>query len=219
MAEAKFYTYIHRRLDNGVIFYVGKGWGYRCQDKNNRNKHWKNLTAKYGYAFEIVCRFIAESDAFAHERQLIAEYRRSGVALVNMTNGGEGQAGRVISIEQRAKISATLKARKLSESTYPANRGPLSFEHKAKISAAKKGCVSNRKGVVFTPEQRIARGWPSVKPQIITAPRLETHLTEAHKAKLSAALKGLQKAPFTKDHRAKMSESAKLRCLKSRPEI
>lgn len=25
MAEAKFYTYVHRRADTGVIFYVGKG--------------------------------------------------------------------------------------------------------------------------------------------------------------------------------------------------
>lgn len=211
MAEAKFYAYVHRRADTGEVFYVGKGLGYRCYDRSNRNKHWNHIVAKHGHLVEIVARFEAEADAFSHERLLIEQYRRAGVSLVNMTDGGEGQSGKVISAEQRAKLSAALKGRKPSEQAILASiaataaRGPMSALHRASISAAKKGGQTWNRGLTMTAEERLRRGWPAEKR--VSAPRQGGPLSAEHRAKVSAALKGKPKAPFTEQHRARMSEA------------
>ena len=50
--EKIFYVYVHKRNDNGSIFYVGKGKGYRSKSKSGRSKHWFNIVNKHGYTIE-----------------------------------------------------------------------------------------------------------------------------------------------------------------------
>ena len=45
MAEAKFYTYVHRTADTGSVFYVGKGKGQRAYTKFNRTKFWTHVAS------------------------------------------------------------------------------------------------------------------------------------------------------------------------------
>lgn len=213
MADAKFYTYIHRKADTGEVFYVGKGKGYRCNDKNNRNKHWNNFYEKHGFVVEIVATFDDEQMAFSHEKELISGYRASGVALANYTDGGEGQSGRSPSAEHRRKLSDALKGKPPSDLQRAANlkrRGvSLSAEHRAKISQSNKGVKNGaawNKGIPMSQEERLRRGWSAEKK--VGATRAAANSAE-HRKKISDALKGRPKAPFSDEHRAKMSESRK----------
>lgn len=209
MAEAKFYTYIHRKADTGDIFYVGKGIGNRCNETTNRNNQWVLVFEKHGRIVEIVALFECESDAFAHEKLLIAGLRKSGANLVNMTSGGQGQSGRPISSEQKAKISAALKGRMPSYNTLCAARRPLSAEHREKISQAKKGGIAWNKGVSMPMEERLRRGWPAEKKVCQPRANASKELSVAHREKISDAMKGKPKAPFSDEHKAKMSEAKK----------
>ena len=106
-----FYVYLHRRATDGKVFYVGKGNGDRAFEKR-RNKYWKNTVAKHGYTVEFYATGLQEWYAFELEKELIAYYGREN--LCNMTDGGEGSSGRVISHESRKKISKTKTGKKLS---------------------------------------------------------------------------------------------------------
>ena len=101
----KFYTYIHKRADDGVVFYIGKGQGNRHQDTRSRNRYWRNVVAKHGFTAEILSHWPTEDEAFEHEKLLIECFRDMGYKLVNMTDGGEGPSGMVHSEETRARLS------------------------------------------------------------------------------------------------------------------
>jgi len=87
-----FYTYFHTRNDTGAVFYVGKGQGRRAHDVY-RNPHWKNIVAKHGHTVHFAMTGLSEIEAFEHEKFLILCFKDMGVALTNMTHGGEGAAG------------------------------------------------------------------------------------------------------------------------------
>ncbi len=89
----RFYTYIHRRASDGLIFYVGKGVKNRSHSTQHRNKHWHNTVAKHGVVIEVVAYWFTEEAAFDHEKSLISEYRKLNQPLCNMTDGGEGSSG------------------------------------------------------------------------------------------------------------------------------
>ena len=178
MAEAKFYTYVHRRADTGVIFYVGKGTGRRARFILNRNPYWQHVAAKHGYEVEIVAYFYAEEDAFSHEREMIAELRRSGVKLANLTEGGEGTVGRRHTAEARAKMSEAAAGRKVSDAT----REKLSMVHQGRVMTAEHRAnlsEANRRRF-STPEGR----------QKARECQLGKTFSEEHRAKISAAKKG-----------------------------
>ena len=100
-----FYVYEHTRPDTNAIFYVGKGKGNRSNDLNNRNNHWKNIVAKTnGFDVRKIAQDIDEELALLCEQERIDQLKRIGVKLCNMTNGGEGTSGRVLSSESKAKI-------------------------------------------------------------------------------------------------------------------
>ncbi len=48
MIEHRFYIYIHKRIDNGVVFYVGKGTKDRLYSKRGRSKVWKEIVNETG---------------------------------------------------------------------------------------------------------------------------------------------------------------------------
>jgi hypothetical protein len=146
----QFYAYIHAKPD-GTPFYAGKGNGRRLNMFHRRNQHHKNIVAKYGRRNILIGRLDCsdESTAFDLEMGLIKCLRRSGVDLANLTDGGHGPSGLVVTPEQRAKISATLMGRSgtpWSPEQYAKFRATTlgrkrTAEARARMSAAAKGRV------------------------------------------------------------------------------
>jgi len=201
----RFYTYVHRRASDGLVFYVGKGAKNRSHSTQNRNKHWHNTVAKHGVVVEVIAYWFSEEAAFDHEKSLIAEYRKLGFPLCNQTDGGEGASGVVhsaesrakmaekrrgkkLSAEQRIKLSASMKGHKVSDET----RAKLSRAHKTSAAATAARAKITRKGTKHSPEA-IARMSAAHKGHT-TSPE--------HRAKLSAAGKGKK---LSAEHRANLS--------------
>lgn len=106
-----FYTYGHY-TESGRLFYIGKGKGARAYCKTSRNKYWHNVVKKHGLKVEIFSRWESEKEALSHEMFLIKCFRDDlNVVLCNMTDGGEGSSGHVMSEEAKSKISELSLAR------------------------------------------------------------------------------------------------------------
>jgi len=148
MPSKEFYVYVHRRVTDNSVFYVGKGHANRAWAKNSRNQHWQNIVSKHGYIVEIVKYGMQEWWAMEFEIELIAQYGRQ--TLCNRTDGGDGFSGFIPTAENRInmgrahignkynlgrKMSEELKTR-LSIINTGRKHAP---EHGAKISAANKG--------------------------------------------------------------------------------
>ena len=108
VARAKFCAYTHARPD-GSVFYVGKGLRRRAWDfAPSRRTAWHgNIVAKHGrdaiIVREVPC--ATECEAFALEIAIIACHRLAGAKLVNLTEGGEGAAGRKANSAQLAALA------------------------------------------------------------------------------------------------------------------
>lgn len=111
--EMRFYVYQHRRGDTGAVFYVGKGTERkrsksclfeRSRSTLCRNAHWRRVVARHGFTVEIVALCRTDEEAQNVERALIREYGRAN--LTNMTDGGEGHAGLVVTPETRERLAA-----------------------------------------------------------------------------------------------------------------
>lgn len=164
MAEAKFYVYVHRRADTGEVFYIGKGSGKRAWATQYRTEYWHRVKSKYGIVIQILERFEKESDAFKHEKAIIALHRAAGLRICNITDGGEGASGMVMTEVAKAKISAANKGRL---------RGPDSEETRKRKSEAAKGRPMSAEAIAKTAAFHTGR---KRSPETI--------------AKMSAALKG-----------------------------
>lgn len=161
--QEKYYIYLHSKPTHEV-FYVGKGSKKRSHDlKHNRNVYHRRTIAKVGAENVVISVFPcgSEQDAFDLEIIVIDILRTDGHRLVNLTDGGDGvrgyvltdearlkmslaQKGKVLTAEHRAKMSASRMGRKFSQETRgkisSANkgkkRGPFSEETKRNMSAA-----------------------------------------------------------------------------------
>jgi hypothetical protein len=124
----EFYTYLWRDA-SGVPFYVGKGKGRRARKTAGRTRDFLNIIEGGSCTVEIVDEFMMESQAHAHEMELIGKYgrREFGGLLINRSDGGEGQVGWVRTKEAIEKTSAATRGRKrrpeLVARTAAANRG------------------------------------------------------------------------------------------------
>lgn len=133
----RYYVYIHRKASDGAPFYVGKGavrarhkvqTFERSKDRVSRNKAWLSTVAEHGVTVEIVMSCQTDAEAQEQEARLIAEIGRIDLRqgpLVNLTDGGEGHAGIIVSDELRRKRSIN-------------SRGPRSPEWIASIRASRK---------------------------------------------------------------------------------
>ena len=138
-------VYRHRRLDTNEVFYVGIGkFLRRAYRKDQRNQWWTHIANKADYKVELLESDIPWEDACELEVFLIQEYGRKDLGtgcLVNMTNGGEGAFGRVLTEEHKRKVGEGQKARfpngnmdNLSKA-WEANKGRrLTEDHKNKLS-------------------------------------------------------------------------------------
>lgn len=128
-----FYTYAFLRQD-GSPYYIGKGKARRIWSRHGRAvpppvDRNRILVLKQG---------LTEQEAFEHEIYMIAVFGRkdNGTGILrNLSDGGEGPSGTVVSEERRAKMSAAQVGRKHSAET------------KEKIRSANVGRV-------FSPETR-----------------------------------------------------------------
>lgn len=95
-----FYVYQHLRADTGEVFYVGKGKGKRLTSRG-RNEYWKRIVEKHGLIVEVIAEKLTEIEAFELEVSTIRSHKESGLKLANMTDGGEGTVGRVVTEQSR----------------------------------------------------------------------------------------------------------------------
>lgn len=83
MNENRFYIYLHRRKDNNVVFYVGKGQNTRAIQNTHISKPWKAIEQESGgYYVEYYKTDLSEKDALILEGSLI-ENPPSEWSLVN----------------------------------------------------------------------------------------------------------------------------------------
>lgn len=115
-----WYVYKHTRLDTNEVFYIGIGKTKnfkRAYTKFNRNGFWYNVTNRCAWVAEIISKDLTFEEACTEEVLLIKTYGRRNTnlgTLVNLTNGGEGADGVVMSEETKIKISKSHKGKKLS---------------------------------------------------------------------------------------------------------
>ena len=117
------YVYKHTRVDKNEIFYIGisNDIGYkRAYSKLYRNNYWVNITNTIDYIVEIIEDNLTWEDACEKEIELIKYYGRKDLnegTLVNMTNGGEGIIGKIVSIETKHKMSLSHIGKTYSENS------------------------------------------------------------------------------------------------------
>lgn len=87
MTEKRFYVYVHRRLADGSIFYIGKGKGGRKDHHYGKSKWWKSIANKHGWKSEIIYDCLTQECAYCIEKILINANRSK---LCNISDGGTG---------------------------------------------------------------------------------------------------------------------------------
>jgi hypothetical protein len=137
------YVYKHIRLDTNEPFYIGIGVDdkgkYIRAHRRGRNKFWNRIVSKTDYIIEIIEDNLVWEEACEREKYWITYYGRRNLkkgTLCNLTDGGEGTYGMVLSESTKKKIGKANKGRKHTEET------------KQKISNINKGHTYN------TPEVR-----------------------------------------------------------------
>ena len=115
------YLYRHIRTDKNIPFYIGIGSDEdfsRAHNKHRRSQKWFNIVAKTDYSVHIVLMDIALEEAKMKEIEFIKLYGRSDKGegtLCNLTDGGEGNPGRIVSDEWRKNKSIEQTGRVRSE--------------------------------------------------------------------------------------------------------
>jgi hypothetical protein len=233
------YAYLREKAsaiaDAGTPYYIGKGKNKRAWSKDHLVKvpDDKNNIVLVECGLTLI-------GALAIERRLIKWYGRvdanSGI-LRNRTDGGDGAENTIMSEETKqkmrkpkhsffgAKISKALKGK------------PKSEAHKKSLSEAGKGNIPWNKGLKDCYTDDIRKKMSGQRKQyFIDNPdakenarqrNLGKRLSEDHKQKISESTKNIPKSeetrkrmslamtgrkrkPFTEDHKRKMSEARKL---------
>ena len=112
--ENNFYVYMYLRED-GTPYYVGKGRGRRAYSKARQIPAPKE---KSRIVFSK--QNLTEEEAFQHEIELISLYGRkdNGTGILrNLTDGGDGVSGYIMTEETKRKMSESLKGKTPSEET------------------------------------------------------------------------------------------------------
>jgi hypothetical protein len=201
MANKIYYVYVLKTSINEV-FYVGKGSGDRmykhikiAQGKSrNRDKNPKlynkisHILKNGGYVItEPIAQFRNEKDCFNHEIQTIKKYGIEN--LCNLTTGGEGTSGYLLSEETKQKMS---NAKKKYWSERKNNPRIVSDETRKKISESKRG----EKNPSYWKGKKLS---DEVKQKMSNAKK-NTIFSDEHKRKISESLKGRKLSEKHKDN-------------------
>ena len=108
--------YRHIRLDTNTPFYIGIGRNKnRAYTANGRNVEWKSIYNLTPIDVEIIFEHNDWSVICKKEKEFISMYGRQDLnegTLVNKTSGGStGTPNRLVTVEERIKISNSLKGR------------------------------------------------------------------------------------------------------------
>jgi hypothetical protein len=137
------YLYRHIRIDNNVPFYVGIGSDekfVRAYNKHRRSQKWFNIVAKTEYKVDIVLMDISLDEAKEKEIEFIKLYGRSDKGegtLCNLTDGGEGNPGRIVSGEWR-KNKSIEQAGRLKSDEFKQKRREYMTGRKMPLQAVEK---------------------------------------------------------------------------------
>ena len=105
-------VYIHRKLSDSTIFYVGIGSEDRPYRKSGRSSLWNSTVNKNGYYVEVILEGLEWKEACEIETYLIKQFGRKDLRtgyLVNLTEGGDGTVGGKHSEESKKKMSEANK--------------------------------------------------------------------------------------------------------------
>lgn len=179
--------YYHKRLDTNEIFYVGIGEPNRPYVNESRNPHWHHIVDKVGYEVIIVKDDFTWEDACEWEISEIKRIGRRNLGLgplVNMTNGGEGTQGVIITEERKTNIS---------KATKEAMKNPETIQ---KMKEAK---------IDFIPWNVGMKGWNSAEDN----PNFGNNWSGEKKFKQSEKMKDIYKDGFKDTHIQKLKEKRK----------
>lgn len=155
--SGKFYTYVHIRNDNNKVFYVGKGKGRRVLEKGrHRNQWWNRIAEKHGYRIEIMFIHFDEQSALDAEMFFIKSFKLQGHNLVNMTDGGDGCMGLIMSDEakEKCRIKKTGKNNPMfgrTGDTNPSYKGPILATNTITKEEKLLECPDDMKSMGFRP--------------------------------------------------------------------
>lgn len=180
--KARHYLYRYIRLDKDEPFYIGIGSKSKDEEKYNyynrakaikkKNIIWEKIVNKTDYMIEI----LLESDDYEFikqkEKEFIKLYGRidKGTGtLANMTDGGDGSLGIIVSEESRKKRQLVHKGRKYSEEekriatqkrmkTLKENGYIVTEDHKDKIGNSRGQLI-----VQFSMDGKIINTYPSLR--------------------------------------------------------
>ena len=142
------YLYKHIRKDTDEVFYVGIGSDEnysRAHTTHKRNQFWKHTVNKTDYDVIIYEDDKTWDEVVELEKYWISYYGRKNLGegtLVNLTDGGEGCYGRVLSEETKRKIGEKSKLKVYDN------------EYRKKLSNAIKGSKNHRYGKKLSKEVR-----------------------------------------------------------------
>ncbi len=211
MDAHRYFVYVLARPD-GSPFYVGKGverrfrqhkWeaarGHRCHKCSIIRKIWRNGGQVQRYIMLITEN---EQEAFEYEKELIALYGRH--TLTNETDGGEGQSGRIVPSDTRAKLSRA-GIRRFAD---PTEREKLSLLNRRRFAdpTEREKIAATTKASWQDPETRAKRiaGLRAVGATVAARENLSAKMSERnrqrwqqpeYRAKMSAAMKAQQDDP------------------------
>ncbi len=139
----KFYVYAYIDPRDGTPFYIGKGHG----DRDRQHTQPSRIKARTFFYYKLrkmlaegvqpvtrrLLEDLTEDEAFYFEAFFVSSLGRRDLntgCLCNLTAGGDGCSGTVVSAETRRKISKVWKGKK---------RKPFSSEHLRKMSVSRLG--------------------------------------------------------------------------------
>jgi hypothetical protein len=141
----EYYTYAYLRED-GTPYYIGKGKGFRLYVK----KRIVPLPSKDRIIY--LKRNLTEQEAIKHEIYMIAVYGRkdNGTGILrNLTDGGEGTSGKIISEEQKKSHSL-----RMSGINHPFYGKTASKSHRENISNALSGKKKTKEHIEKLPQNK-----------------------------------------------------------------
>lgn len=153
--------YVITNTKNGKV-YIGKARDIHERYKEHKkklcgnghhNRHLQNAWNKYGeksFKFQVL-EYCSVEQLDEREKHFIAIYKPRGL-IYNLTDGGEGTLGHVVSSEARLKISLAKKGKRLPPHTEEAKR-KISIGNTGKVRTPemRKRTSETRKGISPTP--------------------------------------------------------------------
>jgi hypothetical protein len=196
------YVYQHVRLDTNEVFYIGIGSGRNYERANRisrRSNWWNKIVAKAGRRVEIIVDNISWDEACQKEQELILKYGRRDLGkgtLVNMTNGGDGVTGIVMTEEHKRKIGQ-------------ANKGGKGWTGRTHSEETRRLLSKINKGHKYHLGKKLSEQTKNKIRETLTG----KPWTEQRRQNLSKAVKGrpniaLKGKPLSEEHRKKLSEAA-----------